>query len=182
VEQVVPVLTPFLQLVDGSTLVAADGADAIEPAADGRGVKARWTRWAQVSGKPAELVDAGLTSEVEWRLDGNTLTRTERLTAVRPTTIQRWMVAVPTTGNRWQTTTAGGIRTDAFEGREGRLAVTVAKTDWPQSITIHASEDTALGRGARGPVPLHLNIESNHLALEPGQPRSWVIQLRVEAP
>jgi hypothetical protein len=182
VEQVVPAMTPFLRLADGRTLVAADGADAIEPSADGHGVRARWTRWALVDGKPAEFVDAGVTTEVEWRLDGKVLTRTERLSAARPIAIERWSVSVPTTASQWRTVTLNGTRTDQFDGREGRLAITVAKSDWPQSISIRASEDTPLGRGARGAVPLHLNIESTDLALQPGAPKSWVLQLHVEAP
>ena len=181
VEQVVPAMTPFLRLADGRTLVAADGADAIEPSADGRGVKARWTRWAVVNARPAELVDAGLTTDVEWRLENNVLTRTERLSATRAVPIQRWSVTVPTTAHEWRTLSVNGGRTDRFEGREGRLAVTIVKADWPQSISVRAAEDTPLGRGARGAVPLHLNIESTGLALQPGAPKSWVLQLRVEA-
>lgn len=181
VEQVVPAMTPFLRLADGRTLVAADGADAIEPAPDGRGIKARWSRWAVVNGKPAEFVEAGLATEVEWRLDRAVLTRTERLSATRPVAIQRWSVAVPTTANQWRTVMENGNRTDHFDGREGRLAVTIVKTDWPLALSVRASEDTPLGRGARGAVPLHLNIESTDLALAPGATKSWVLQLRVEA-
>ena len=180
VEQIVPALTPFLRLTDGRTLVAADGADAIDAAADGTSVKARWTRWAQIGKASAQFVDAGLTSDVEWRLDANTLTRTERLTATKPILIERWSVVVPTTANRWQTTMADGKRTDAFEGREGRLVVSIPRADWAQSLSVQASEDTPLGRGARGAVPLHLNIESSQLALRPGEPKSWALELRVE--
>jgi hypothetical protein len=180
VEQVVPAMTPFLRLADGRTLVAADGADAIEPTPDGRGVTARWTRWAVLNGKPAEFVDPGLSTEVQWRLDGTTLTRTERLLATRPLAIEHWSVAVPTTANRWRTVTENGTRTDHFDGREGRLAVTIVKSDWPPSISVRASEDSPLGRGARGAVPLHLNIESTDLALLPGAAKSWVLQLRIE--
>jgi hypothetical protein len=182
VEQVTPALTPFLRLADGRTLVAADGADAIEPSADGRGVKARWSHWAVLDGKPSELVDAGLTSEVEWRLDGTALTRTERLSATRQVAIQHWSVNVPTTANQWRTITANGTRTDHFTGREGRLSVTIVKADWPQAISVRASEDTPLGRGARGSIPLHMNIESTDLGLLPGAAKSWVLQLHVEAP
>ena len=76
--------------------------------------------------------------------------------------------------------TENGTRTDHVDGREGRRAVTVVNTAWPQSICVRASEDTPLGRGARGAVPLHLNIESTDLALSPGATKSWVLQLRVE--
>ena len=41
---------------------------------------------------------------------------------------------------------------------------------------------SALGRGTRGAVPLHLVIDSTDLRLQPGAPRSWTVQLRVEAP
>jgi hypothetical protein len=182
VEQIVPALTPFIRLADGRTLVAADGADAIEALPDGRGVNARWSRWAVVGGKPAEFAEPGLTSEVEWRLEGRTLTRTERLSASRQIAIQQWNVAVPTTANRWRMVLEGDMRTDQFDGREGRLAITVVKADWPQSISVRASEDTPLGRGARGAIPLHLNIESTDLALKPGEPKSWTIKITVQMP
>ena len=67
-----------------SSDLAADGADLIVPAADGRGVRARWTQWAVVGGKAGERIDPGLQSDVEWTLEGDTLVRTERLTAARP--------------------------------------------------------------------------------------------------
>ena len=180
VEQLVPALTPFVELEDGQRLVAADGADAIEPSQDGRSLTARWTRWARVNGKPTDFVSPGLGTDVEWRLDGSTLTRTERLSAARTLTIRRWTVTLPTTATRFHTVTSGAGRIDHFQGREGRMAVSVLRADWPQALSIRATEDTPLGRGARGPVPLHLDIESTDVTLQPGAPKSWVLQLRVE--
>ena len=179
VEQAVPALVPFIELSDGRTIVAADGADRIEAAADGRSVKAIWSRWAQVGGRAAQFVEPGLTTQVEWRLDGTTLAREERLTASAPIEIRTWRVTVPSTGSHWETT-AGPPRTDAFTGSEGRLGVTVTQSDWPILVRGYASGDSALGRGARGPIPFHLQLEARDLRLAAGKPQGWTLRLALE--
>ena len=68
VEQNVPALVPYLELEDGRTIVAGDGADEIHPSADGRELRAVWRRWAPIGAKSGQLVDPGLTSEVRWTL------------------------------------------------------------------------------------------------------------------
>lgn len=181
VEQTIPALTPFMRIGEFDTFVAADGADVIEPAVNGRALKARWNRWAKIGAKPAEYVDIGLTSEVEWRLDGNTLTRMERLSAARPITIDEWSVTVPTTTMQWQTESAVGTLTHHFVGREAGLSVEVLQSDWPQHLTISATEDRPVGRGARGPIPLLYNLRSTRLTIQPGAPKSWTIKLTVQA-
>jgi hypothetical protein len=182
VEQFVPALVPFLELEDGRTIAAADGADAIVPSADGRGVRAHWNQWAVVGGKAGERADAGLQSDVEWTLDGVTLVRTERLTAARPLTVKRWRVSVTTTGARATTSSQDGIRTDVFDGPDGRLAVSVPRIDWPATWSVRATGTAADGRGARGAIPLHLEIESPNLSLQPGVPRSWILRLSSRTP
>jgi hypothetical protein len=178
VEQLVPALVPFLDLEDGRTIAAADGADMLVPSADGRGVRAHWDQWALVGGKAGERIDPGLQSDVEWKLEGDdTLVRTERLTVVRPLRVKRWRVVVPTTGSRSTTSMLNGVRTDTFEGIEGRLTVSVPRIDWPSAWTLRATGNAADGRGARGAIPLHLEIDSSGLALEPGAPRSWILRL-----
>lgn len=180
VEQGVPALVPFLELEDGRRLVAADGADAIEPTSDGRQLRARWTRWAQLGSKPTEFVDPGITSEVEWRLEGQSLFRTERLTVARSMTLKRWAVSVPTTASQWRTDVVNGERVDRFEGREGRLTIADLESDWPHTVSIRATEDTALSRGARGSVPLILELEARDVQLKPGTSNAWRIELRVD--
>ena len=182
VEQLVPALVPFLELEDGRTIAAADGADAIVPSADGRGVRAHWNQWAVVGGKAGERADAGLQSDVEWTLDGDTLVRTERLTAARPMQIRRWRVSVTTTGTRATTSSQDGIRTDVFDGPDGRLAVSVPRIDWPVTWSVRATGHAADGRGARGAIPLHLEIESPNLSLQPAVPRSWILRLSSRTP
>lgn len=182
VEQVVPALVPFLKLEDGRTIVAADGADRIVPSANGRGVRAIWNQWAVVGGKAGERVDAGLQSDVEWALDGETLVRTERLTAARPLRVKRWHVIVPSTGNRSTTSMENGLRTDTIDGVDGRFTVSVPRIDWPATWAVRATGNTADGRGARGAVPLHIEIDSRDLVLEPGTPRSWILRLSSRTP
>ena len=84
VEQNVPALVPYLELADGRTIVAADGADEIQPSADGRQLRVVWRRWAQIGAKSGQLVDPGVTSEVRWTLADGALTRRETLTARAP--------------------------------------------------------------------------------------------------
>src|SRR5215213_2404052 len=55
VEQVYPALVPFVELENGRVYVAADGADEIEPSADGKSLRAVWRRWAPVGGKSGQL-------------------------------------------------------------------------------------------------------------------------------
>ena len=179
VEQVLPSLVPFVELSDGKVIVAADGADRIDAAPDGRSVKATWTRWAQIGGRAAEPITPGLTAQVEWRLAGSSLTRTEQLTASAPMVIRAWRVVVPSTGSQWETTT-GSPRTDAISGNEGRLAVTVTQSDWPISIRGFAPGDSPSGRGARGPIPFHLQLEARDVTLAAGKPQGWALRLTLE--
>src|SRR5438445_4279649 len=50
VEKLYPCLAPFLELEDGRTIAAVDGADEIKPAADGMSVMAVWKRWVVAGG------------------------------------------------------------------------------------------------------------------------------------
>jgi hypothetical protein len=182
VEQQVPALVPFLELEDGRTIVAADGADAIEVAPDGRTLRARWTHWALIGGKAGERVDPGIESAVEWTIDGPRLVRTERLTSNRAVRVRRWRVSVPTTGTAWLTEFKDGTRTNTFLGPEAALSVAVPAADWPCTVRGEATGNAPVGRGARLPVPLHLVLESNDLALRPGITRQWRLEIAVAAP
>jgi hypothetical protein len=182
VEQRVPALVPFVDLDDGRTIAAADGADTILPAPDGRSVRAHWNQWAVVSGKAGERTDPGLQSDVAWALDGDTLVRTERLTASRPLRVKRWYVIVPVSGSRATTSTRNGVSTDTFDGVDGRFIVSLPRIDWPTTRTLRATGNSADGRGARGAVPLHLEIDARDLTFEPGTPRSWILRLSSRTP
>jgi hypothetical protein len=179
VEQVYPSLVPFLELADGRVLVAGDCADEIDPAADGKSLRVSWRRWAVIGGKAGELADPRITSEVVWRLEGRTLTRDETLKSTEALVLKHWWIAVPTTASADQVEFKSGQRWDRMKFGESTLSV-AATADWPLMISLKAAADGPLGRGARGPVPLHLVYESRDLGLKPDKPVHWRLSLSVE--
>ncbi|MDT5270640.1 MAG: hypothetical protein QOH49_2826 [Acidobacteriota bacterium] len=177
VEQVYPSLVPFVELASGRVLVAADGADEIEPSADGKSLRAVWRRWAVVGSKSGQLVDPGISSEVVLSHEGTTLTREETLKASADVTIKRWWVAVPTTAARSEVLFDAGRRRDRFVSDGGTLEVS-ATADWPLVVSVQAAGGGALGRGARGGVPLHLVYEARDIHLAAVRPARWRITLK----
>lgn len=178
VEQVLPSLVPYLELEDGRTIVAGDGADEIEPAKDGRSLRVVWRRWALIGSKSGELVDPHITSEVIFRIDGTTLTREETLTASEPVTIRRWRFIVPTTATRFFPQSDEVRKWVRLQSHEGILEVQHPVADWQLQETIAATGDNVTGRGARGAIPLHMVYESNNLRLAVQHPVRWRIALR----
>jgi hypothetical protein len=179
VEQVYPTLVPFVELADGRVHVATDGADEIEPAADGKSLRVVWRRWALVGSKSGRLEDPRIESEVVWRVEGATLTREETLQASADVTVKRWWVAVPTAAARSEITFDAGRRRDRLVSDNGTLEVS-ATADWPLAVSVQAAGGGALGRGARGGVPLHLVYEARDVSLKTGQPARWRITLKAE--
>jgi hypothetical protein len=192
VEQVYPAMAPYLELADGRTIVATDGADLIEPSLNGYALRVRWSRWALVGAKPGELVDVGLTSDVLWTIKNNTLTREEILTAKQPLNVRRWKLAVPTTHANLETSLINNVRVDRFSSNrgpqagsplgvadEGSLEVKMLSVSFPMATRVFATGDSALGRGVRGAIPLHLVFESSNLSLQPGKPVHYELALAV---
>jgi hypothetical protein len=162
VEQVYSALTPFIELADGRTVVAMDGADVIEPGADGRSLRLRWTKWA-VTGTPAgKLQDIGLTSEVYWLIENGTLIREETLSSKQPVTIKRWWLAVPTTYDHVETEMTNKVR---FSSAQGALEVSLYDAGFPVKASIMATGNSVLGRGVHGAIPLHLVFEAKDVEL-----------------
>ncbi|HSB29496.1 MAG TPA: hypothetical protein VLE19_16635, partial [Pyrinomonadaceae bacterium] len=151
VEQVFPVLVPFIELSDGRTVVATDGADSIEPSADGKTLRAHWVHWAIVGGKSGEWLDVGLKSEVVWHIDNHTITREETLSSSQPVTIRRWQLAVPTKYGQVATEINGGSRVDRFSSTAGTLTVDFSGT-FEIKNSIIATGNGALGRGVHGAI------------------------------
>ncbi|HET6979545.1 MAG TPA: hypothetical protein VFI24_24645 [Pyrinomonadaceae bacterium] len=160
VEQIYPALTSYVELADGRTVVATDGADVIEPAADGRSLRVRWTRWAVVGTPAGKLQDVGLTSEVVWRIENGVLIREETLSSKQPAMIRRWRLAVPTTYDQVETNVLNGVRTDSFGSDKGSLEVSLTGANFPVKTSIMATGNSALGRGVHGAIPLHLVFEA----------------------
>jgi len=181
VEQMLPTVTPYLELADGRVIVAGDGADEIDPGADGHSLRAVWHKWALIGGKAGQTVDAGLTTEVTWSFEGNTLTRTERISAAQSVAIKRFQVAVPSTGSTSITSIENGRRKDTLQGQESGLEVSVDESSAPLKISLQAAGDSALGKGSRGAVPLILHLESPGLVIAPGKELIWKLSLRTLA-
>lgn len=160
VEQIYPVFTPFVELADGRTVVATDGADVIEPGNDGRSLRVRWNKWAVVGTPSGKVQDVGLVSEVVWRIENGTLTREETLSSKQPVSIRRWRMVVPSTYDQVDTEMIKGVRVDRFYSAKGALDVRMIDVSFPLKTSIVASGDSALGRGVHGAIPLHLVFEA----------------------
>ena len=177
VEKIYPCLVPFLELDDGNTITAADGADEIEPAADGKSVTVVWRRWVVPGGKPGGLVDTGLVSEVTWTLHGNALRRVESLTSSQPLNVHRLWLAIPSRLDHLETSYLQGARIDRLISEKTTLEVQVNNSDLPFDISACATGNDTLGRGDRGPLPLHLIFQSKSFSLTPAVPKHWELSL-----
>lgn len=178
VEKVYPCLVPFLELEDGRTIAAADGADEIHPSADAETLSARWKQWVVTGTKAGDTIDPGLVTEVTWAIVGNTLRRSEAVTASKEVKIRRIWVAIPSRADHMETSLENGMRTDRLISREGALEVRVPYSDWPIQISAFATGDDPLGRGDRGALPLHLVLETARgLSLAPHESLKWEIEL-----
>ena len=190
VEQMVPAMVPYLELADGRTIVAGDCADKIEPGADGRSLRVAWNRWAvadlgtgqnaaeKLAAEPGKLVEPGLSTEVSWAIDHDTLIRSETITASRPVAIRRFWVLFPSTGESVSTRYEKEQRFDRFDSTESSLEVTVSEASFPLTKTLQATGNSALGKGTRGPIPLVLRMEANGLKLGAGQSLRWTMRLK----
>lgn len=171
VEQVVPALTPFLELADGRVIAAADGADQIYPAPDGTSLRVVWNRWVTIGGKPAVFIDPGISTEVSWTLRGGTLVREETIRAPQPVEIRSLRVLFPSTGDRLATRFEAGRRIDRFASVEVESSLA--------SPSLIATGDGDLGRGNKGPIPLLLEWEARDLKIDAHHPFRWTLKLAV---
>src|SRR5215510_3127142 len=139
VEQIYPALTAYVELADGRTVVATDGADVIEPGTDGRSLRVRWTRWAVVGTSSGKVQDVGLVSEVVWRIENGTLTREETLSSKGAVSVRRWRLAVPSTYDQVETDVIKGVRVDSFRSDKGSLDVSLLSASFPLKTSIVAT-------------------------------------------
>ena len=180
VEKHYPCLVPFLELEDGRTIAAADGADEIHPSSDGKSVTAAWKRWVVVGAKAGETIDSGLVTEVTWSLTKNGLLRSEVITPSKTVMVRRLWMAVPTRSDHTITSVVDNVRSDRLISKEGTLDVRVLHSDWPLQISAFAAGDDPLGHGDRGPLPLHLILETTkNLSFAPSAPRRLDIEFSI---
>jgi hypothetical protein len=177
VEKLYPCLVPFLELEDGRTIAAVDGADDIEPATDGRSVRAVWKRWVVVGAKAGVPVDLGLMSEVTWSLQGNTLQRTESLTASKSLGVRRLWFAIPSRYDHLETSYLQDARIDRLISQGKTMGVQIKNSNLPLEISAYATSNDPLGRGDRGPLPMHLIFQAKSFSLTPAKPIHWEFSL-----
>jgi len=202
VEQVLPVLTPFLELEDGRIIAACDGADKIEPISIPLGglngphsflgtVRGQWSRWAIVHpekpdfdlpfGKPEEFVEPGFATRVDWSTGTEgALDRVEFITASRPVTVHRWSMVFPSTADHVVTRSENGRTIYRFTGREGTLEFSAVMQNIALTETLHTNDiNTAIGKGTRGPIPLMLTLEATNIVMKPDAPLRLDVTLRL---
>ncbi|HXF11190.1 MAG TPA: hypothetical protein VN625_10430 [Desulfuromonadaceae bacterium] len=193
VEQIVPVLTPFLYLTNGQTIAACDGADQIVPDKDGFGFTATWHRFANINvaalntnidlpfGEPEKFVEAGLTSKVHWRLDGDTLVRTEKITAMKTITIRNFWVSFPGTAGAVTIHSEHSPTIYIFLPKEGgnNLEVSAEGDGLKFAATLAATGNSDLGKGTRRPIPLVMDLEAHDVKLKAGKSLTWTLRIRL---
>ena len=177
VEKIYPYLVPFLELDDGKTIAAADGADEIKPAADGKSVAVVWRRWVVPGTKAGDFVDAGVVSEVTWSIHGETLTRVESLISSEPLNVRRLWLTIPSRFDHLKTCYLQGARIDRLISEATTLEVQVKNSDLPFDLSSYATGNDPLGRGDRGPLPLHLILQTKTFSLTPAVPKHWELSL-----
>lgn len=178
VEQFVPVMTAYIELEDGRVIVAGDCADEIVPAADGQSLRAVWKNFAQLGKKSGQTTDPGFTTEVNWKIEGTTIVRTETITASKQIGIRHFWFIVPTSGDRSSTRFENSIRTDQFDSAEGTIEISVTSTDIPLTSSIIATGNSNLGKGNRAAVPLYLQLDARNVTLQSGRPAKWTLRLK----
>jgi hypothetical protein len=166
VEQVVPSLTPFIELSDGRVIVAGDAADDLYPDADGLNVRAAWRRWVTVGGKPGEFMKPGFDSSVTWRIYNGALTRDEAIVSIEPVTVKKLSLMFPT-----MSVTVRGDHAYLLDNLE-------IQVDGLGKPTIRATGDSAVGKGNLGPIPLLLEWEVRDLKIGLKTPFQWSIRMR----
>lgn len=177
VEQISPCFIPFLELEDGRVIAAADGADEIRPAPDGTSVTATWERWVVPGDKAGETVEPGITSSVTWSVEGRTLVRDEIISATKPVGVKRLSMAIPSHADQLSTSFSSSVRSDWLASEEGAIEVRVTASNLPILISALATGDSKLGRGARGAIPLQLELQSRHIILDRDHPFRWRIEV-----
>src|SRR5260370_22657691 len=159
---------------------AAGGVDEIHPTTDGERVTAGWNGWGVVGAKAGETFDPGLVTEVTWSLTKNGLRRSEVITPSKVVVVRRLWMAVPTRSDRIKTSVVNNARSDRLISKEGTLEVRFLRSDWPVQISDFATGDDPLGRGDRGPLPLHLILETaKNLSFAPRAPQGWDIEFSI---
>lgn len=205
VEQLLPALTPYLELEDGRTIAACDGADNLTPTSLNpynpktnsldriMAVNARWHRWSLINpektdddlpfGQAEHFIEPGLSTQVIWAPMGRDgLLRSETITASQPVLVRRLRMAFPTTADHLIPDEKKELPSNIyrFGGNQGILEFSASMQNVPFTETIQTNRsDSPLGKGTRAPIPLTLMLEATNITVTPDAPLNLNITLRL---
>jgi hypothetical protein len=117
---------------------------------------------------------------VRGQSQGDSLRRVESLTSSQPFNVHRLWLAVPSRYNHLETSYLQGARVDRLISEEKTLEVQVKNSDFPSEISVYATGNAPLGRGDRGPLPLHLILQSKSFSLALAVPKRWELSLTAQ--
>jgi hypothetical protein len=86
-------------------------------------------------------------------------------------------LAIPSRFDHLETSYLQGARIDRLNSQETTLEVQVNSSDLPFEISAYATGNNPLGRGDRGPLPLHLLLQTKSFSLTPAAPKHWELSL-----
>jgi hypothetical protein len=101
----------------------------------------------------------------------------ESLTASQPLKVRRLWLAIPSRYDHFETSNLQGARIDRLISEEKTLEVQVKNSDLPLEISAYATGNDPLGRGDRGPLPIHLIVQAKSFSLTPTIPTHWELSL-----
>ena len=104
----------------------------------------------------------------------------ELLTSSQPLNVYRLWLTIPSRYDHIETTYLEGARIDRLISEETGLEVQVNNSDLPFDISAYATGNDILGRGDRGPLPLHLIFQSKSFSLTPAVPKHWELSLTTQ--
>ena len=114
------------------------------------------------------LLSSSCSSESTWTLHGNSLRGVESLTSSQPLNVHRLWLAIPSRYDHLETSNPQGAGIDRLISEEKTLEVQVQNSDLLLEISAYATGNGPLGRGDRGPLPLHLILQNEKFFVDAG--------------
>jgi hypothetical protein len=99
------------------------------------------------------------------------------LTASKSLAVRRLWLAIPSRYDHLETSYFQGARIGRLMSEDKTLEVKVYNSNMPIEVSAHATGNDPLGRGDRGPLPIHLILEVKSFSLAPARPMRWQLSL-----
>jgi hypothetical protein len=94
--------------------------------------------------------------------------------------VKRLWMAIPSHADQLNTSFSDAVRSDRLTSDEGDIEVRITALNLPILISALANGDSKLGRGARGAIPLQLELQSRHIILDRDHPLRWRIEVAAQ--